>query len=201
MAKRKKSNNPYYGVLAKPLAPLTQGQTIASLLRGEALVHYAHPLAHPKNEAALEHRLDALFSHFLLEFGDWQGLALRLALEHVPGFQVMRAKPGAPRKREGFDNELIAIELDAMKREYGLRGASAARAIVKKGSWRAVTSQWKTLQRRAQAASPKIKLMLLDAVRGREGWSPDEGDKVVSLELIDKHYPVVNGRRSLEREK
>jgi hypothetical protein len=40
--------------------------------------------------AAKEQRVEALFKHFGLEQGDWQSLALRLAAQHVPGFQISR---------------------------------------------------------------------------------------------------------------
>ena len=179
----------YTGVLLKPLPPISEGVTLAMLARGQTS---RYPLADPRHGDDLTCRLEALFAHYRLKPDDWEGLALCLAMDHVPGFRVMQAPPGAQPSRRPVENEQLALELRVVMSECNLTGAAAARAIVASGRWSAAVKNPKTLHRRAQAANSDLTRVLEDAVRDRAKLDPDTP---LTVRHLDSVFPVRNGRR------
>ena len=73
-----------------------------------------------KEQAA---KLPQLFKFFGLTTGDWQGLAAKLALAHVPGFQI-GSKRGAPNSK--ITGEKIVALLDGWRDQHPGKPLSAA---------------------------------------------------------------------------
>lgn len=84
---KRRSRNPadYYGVLLEPIRINTRGDEFPRLLTVEERRKRDRQI-----KAAVEERERALFSHYQVDFGDWEALAKALASQHVPGFAVVK---------------------------------------------------------------------------------------------------------------
>jgi len=76
-----------------------------------------------------------LFEHYGLEPGNWCGLALSLAMAHVPAFR--RRSPGRPAKWTDFSRVNLAIQLDEIVATRRCSVASAAAILAKRKPWNA----------------------------------------------------------------
>ena len=72
----------YSGTLAKPIA-----RKAKHLLLAEALREENELISQPYKDRLT--KFPALFQAHSVPFGNWMGLALSLAIEHVPGFRIV----------------------------------------------------------------------------------------------------------------
>lgn len=88
------------GELGKPIRPFVvrpRGFAVPSDAGAIALANAEMEALHVQavDEARIQ-KLELLLRHYELADGDWRGLALRLAIEHEPGFQVDRQIASLP---------------------------------------------------------------------------------------------------------
>lgn len=150
-----KSTPKYKGELARPLPEPTFGETFT----GQPSEQFAKRIAT---------NLLLLFEHYGIAQGDpnpWFALALRLAQDHVPGFQrrdPFRKRPGRRAKWAG----MLGMELHAGVIEYVRQGkseANACRILAKQDKYR--------------GAAPRGLLRRFKDVQQRhrnDGWSDDD---------------------------
>jgi hypothetical protein len=93
--KSKKDSAGYDGILGKPfrLPKLILSRSKEPLItpnQMEQVVRAYQSGLRYTLENPLKERIDALFKHFDLQAEDWKSLAMKLAAQHVPGFQIKR---------------------------------------------------------------------------------------------------------------
>lgn len=131
MPKAKKPK--YSGILAQPLVWQTPGNGLLSSSEAEC---------QKRNSSALAERFVALYRHYGIdhrESGAGATLALALAREHVPGFQVLSAPPrgrGAPSKWKGAQDWDLYADVRFLVRNGGHSAANACRLLTKRPPYR-----------------------------------------------------------------
>jgi hypothetical protein len=123
MANAKPTKRP--GELGKPISPLVvrhQGFAVpdepAEIEIANAEMEKLHAQA---IESARIQKLGLLLRHYELADGDWLGLALKLAIEHEPGFQVDRqiASLPLPSGSYVFPSDIVSqIGVDVLNRRF-----------------------------------------------------------------------------------
>jgi hypothetical protein len=136
---RKRRAPKYIGALAQPIY-------VDDYHKHGGLLYQPEP-----NIAAIRKRMfetmQLLFKHYGIDPGgeqSWQGLAMSLAFDHVPGLQLAnRPKPGRkPTWKTGLGDELVRAVEDARSRTG--KGTEDAIAMLKNergGRWRRYTLQ------------------------------------------------------------
>jgi hypothetical protein len=122
-----------------------------------------------------DEKLARLMKEYGIEEGDYRGLALRLALDHIPHFEppgfklqhetwgavVRDTKGGAPTKWTVEQLDALVAEVDTAKKNYNLPTDEAAlRHITKSGRWarpqNSDTGQWIKTLKNLMAAHRKV---------------------------------------------
>lgn len=161
----------YMGKLARPLHPLPElvmvragmvEQNLASYTRenGDPIPTSEHPYIQERDrltQALVDERFRRLLMLFdfygIEDKSNFLALAFALAEHHVPGLQIMKARPGAKTKRHARDDVRIAFALGKLMEERGVKHMTkAAQLLYKQPPWSKMAPTWQTLLRRAQSA-------------------------------------------------
>jgi len=145
----------YKGALAKPLRPISDRAYFLAALRGEARPEAAI-VAQAKE---LSRRFNLLFDHY--EIGarsktveKMTELAVRLAADHVPGLQVMKAPPGRKLKWTSDDRAQLQAALAAeMAGPTRKSKSQAAKILVKREPWSRLAKSASSLLRLTYATA------------------------------------------------
>jgi hypothetical protein len=126
----------YTGTLAKPIARKAERLLLAEALREE------NKLINQPYEDRIK-KFPALFEAHSVPFGDWMGLALSLAIEHVPGFRIVNP---AGRKTEWGICEKAELKIavdDILMAHPGMKITDAMRRVQRLDGWKEKTKNMK----------------------------------------------------------
>jgi|SRR5450755_3069200 hypothetical protein len=191
----------YSGVLLKPIYPITGEELYTVILderaKGIAPPGSAYKKAFARQSEELTKKLPALFKYYNLKQGDFRSLAFALAMQHVPGFAIAKAPPGAKLRWTPFETALLRFEIEAVQRAASKRSfAHAARLVAKRGHWNARlrkgNNPGETLRRRALMADSKS----LDAVNRSYGYTAETASTATAItpEEFVRNYLKMNIR-------
>lgn len=123
--------------------------------------------------AELIEKLPNLFDFHHVERGDWAGLALALAMAHVPGFQFQK-RAGAPKKLSALDKSDLRRDTDQLMVQHpNLSVPDALRRIGR-------TEKWKT------------RLLPIKSFRAlRDAYREGDPDFIVAFEALSIRQQAV----------
>ena len=129
----------YTGVLNTPIDPeaigLPWGAGGPGLLATDQEVSDA---ARRITDAQFE-KLPALFAAHGVTLGNWSGLCLALAAEHVPGFKL-KNKGGRPSKWTAYQQAEFVCDVEEL-RATGLSIPESIKLVVRREPWKALTEE------------------------------------------------------------
>ena len=148
----------YKGTLAKPIAQKAKHLLLAELLREENEL-----FSQPYKDRLT--KFPALFEAHSVPLGDWMGLALSLAIEHVPGFRIVNP---AGRKTEWGFHEKADLKLhvdDMLMAHPGMKITDAIRRVQRLEKWQEKTKDMKVsaLSKHYYAADDRWVAVMRDA--------------------------------------
>lgn len=121
----------YTGKLNKPIARERLG-----LLASEEQLKAA--LQREANE--IFEKLPLLAQAHNVKFGDWLGLTIALAREHVPGFKVVNP-PGRPTEWGVTDKAAFRLDVDAVRQTSGLSLEESIKVVCRQDQWKSKTKK------------------------------------------------------------
>jgi hypothetical protein len=167
VAKAKKSRSEiqdYRGVLAQPVR-LRRQRSARSSSKTETYEY------EPVDPNVLWSRVEALFEHYEVDENDWTTLCMRLASNHVPGFQfVTDLDPSMPIEwgvQKEFD---LWFDVESLRREKSRINLSRAFTILAtKERWKEHTET--TLRKRYPGARESPLANLFRYMESQLGWN------------------------------
>lgn len=166
---------PYTGILAEPLERQPVGLALALMPDSRK-----ETFAVARTDALMK-RLDALFSWYGIQFGDFQSLAFSLATAHVPGFSL--AEPKAERRKRGgtptVDYYGIGTAVLKLTVEQGLTKEKAYRQLAKSKQFGDVSAAsikryFKEVSRRTKTPEASREFLKEMTLRTGAAWWGDE---------------------------
>jgi hypothetical protein len=123
---KKKKPSPYKGVLQERFPPHKAPVGLLRLSDGLPEGMSEHDF-----RKAVIKRVAALLKHYgfpadIPTKSDWQKLAFRLAMDHIPGFQFSEQETRGRRQNEASDDEWLIEYIDNLREENGFRSDKRA---------------------------------------------------------------------------
>lgn len=182
-----RSKPKYSGVLATPIRhiPRKPSVTLAEMaewdkakLASSLLADERRVAAEYANEAMK--KLPALYLHYGIADGDSDRLVIALALDHVPGFAMAKAPPGARAKWNPWNVAALRLHIELTQQEKPKRTFAKAAALVAESKiWapllrRRGINAGETLRRRALTANDRVVEVLRDAFQYKVEFASPE---------------------------
>lgn len=126
----------FKGTLGKPIVVPPPG--LLELMASPDKALAAHSTA---IEEARTEKMRLLFDHYGVAYGNFYALAMSMALDLVPGFQLAteRTKAGAPEKWTAIYSGYLVVELERLQEQNkNLSVKSAAAVLAKRTPWKDV---------------------------------------------------------------